>query len=86
MLIKDLSKDLDTKAMTEVVGGFEDQGNVLQQTNLQALSIVAGNGNGSLFNGPALVGGDVVVTQSAHNDADLSNYKSFAVFPFPFKA
>ncbi len=82
MLIKDLSKDLDAKAMTEVVGGYEDQGNVLQQTNLQGLSIVAGNGNASKFCGPAMVTGDVKVDQTATNCASLANFKEFGVvFP-----
>jgi hypothetical protein len=79
MLIKDLSKDLDAAAMTEVTGGEGNQGNVLGQGNGQVMDILHGNGNGSIFNGPSLIFGDVVATQDAQNHADLYNYKGITI-------
>jgi len=68
MLIQDLSKELDTKEMTAVQGGFDDRGNadVLGITQLIALSapntVVAGPGSAiNNFN-----------NVSASNDADQS--------------
>jgi hypothetical protein len=72
MLIQDLSKELDTKEMTAVHGGFDDRGNadVLGITQLIALSapntVMAGPGSAiNNFN-----------NVSASNDADQSVHQN----------
>jgi hypothetical protein len=72
MLIKDLSKELDAKAMTAVHGGADDRGNadVLNLTQLMALSapntVLAGPG--SAVNNFNNVSADQDATQSVRQN------------------
>lgn len=72
MLIKDLSKELDTKEMTAVQGGLGDRGNadVLGITQLMALNapntVVAGPG--SAVNNFNNVTADQDATQTTHQN------------------
>ena len=84
MLIKDLpaSQELDRKTMSAVRGGFEDLGLVNNQFNSELVNLavtgpsVQGNGN--------LVMNDVIVDQTASNDATNTNSKQFSLtFPGP---
>lgn len=84
MLIKDLpaSQELDRKTMSAVRGGFENLGLVNNQFNGQLANLavtgpsVQGNGN--------LVMNDVIVDQTASNDATNTNSKQFSLtFPGP---
>ena len=83
LMIKDLSasKELDRKAMSAVCGGVADQGIANNQANGQALNLGNSVGNGSIFAGPTTIQSDLVVNQTASNDAYNYNYKSLG-FPF----
>jgi hypothetical protein len=87
MLIKDLSLELDAKAMTAVHGGADDQAIATSQSNVQNMVAVANVGNGSVFGGPATIQSDNTFTQNAYNYNYAENVSSFGIFGgFPVRA
>lgn len=64
MLIKDLSLELDAKALTAVRGGATDSGN----------SIVSGISQGLLLNAPNIVGTGAGSSLTNSNNVDASQY------------
>lgn len=86
--IKDLSisKELDSKALSAVVGGDGGpQANGLTQANTQVMGVVNNVGNGLVSgSGPITVQSHIDNTQTASNYAYQDNFKGLVVgFPFP---
>ena len=80
MLIKDLSKELDTKEMTAVQGGADDRGNsnvggIVQLANINAANIAAA-GAGSSLNSS----NNVNVSQNASQYIDQNNGDFLGLF------
>ena len=87
LTIKDLSLELDGKAMSAVHGGQDDQANGISQSNGQAMQALANIGNGSMFTGgPATLQSNNTFTQSATNCSYASNADLFSIgggcFPY----
>ena len=80
MLIKDLpaSKELDRKTMSAVRGGVDNQGLVNNQANAQLINLALAGP--SIFGNGNLVMNDVIVDQSASNDATNTNSKGFTLY------
>jgi hypothetical protein len=81
LTIKDLSvsADLDSKAMSAVHGGLDDQANGTSQANGQVMQAVANVGNGSLFGGTANLQSDNTFSQSASNSSYSANADLFSI-------
>jgi hypothetical protein len=84
MQIKDLSKDLDTAAMSEVQGGADDRGNsavngIVQLANVNAGNLVFG-GPGSSVNS----NNNVTANQSATILNEQNNGDFLALFAHRF--
>jgi hypothetical protein len=79
LIIQDLpaSIELDSKAMTAVRGGADDQAIGTSQANVQSMVAAANIGNGSLFGGPANIQSDNTFTQNASNSNTATNVDAF---------
>jgi hypothetical protein len=75
-----ISKELDSKAMTAVFGGEDNQAIGTSQANVQSMVAAANIGNGSLFAGPANIQSDNTFKQDAHNHNTATNVDAFLVF------
>ena len=75
-----ISKELDGKAMTAVLGGADDQAIATSQSNVQVMSAAANIGNGSLFfGGPTDIQSDNTFTQTASNSNTATNVDAFVL-------
>jgi hypothetical protein len=75
LTIKNLpaSVELDSKAMSEVHGGEDNQAIGTSQSNVQGMVAAANVGNGSLFAGPATIQSDNTFDQDADNRNRAAN-------------
>ena len=85
MLIKDLSKELDTKALTAVVGGDGDRGNssvngIVQLANVNAGNIIMAGPGSSLTSSNNVSANQTASIFNSQNNGDfLSLFLGFPV-------